>query len=110
MTSTTQVRMAVAALESTFSMPIFARTEVAAAKTAESRAKTNHTLFSLCSPRLMSVIRKVPAAIMARKMSLSHQSVRSFSNRQIAKSTDKTVPDLSTAATLETSPTERALK
>ena len=42
MTSTTTVRMAVARLELTFSIPIFARMEVSAANTAEPIANIHH--------------------------------------------------------------------
>ncbi len=42
MTSTTAVRMAVARLEDTPSMPTFARMEVRAAKTADKSARMNH--------------------------------------------------------------------
>ena len=42
MISTTVVRMAVARLEGTPSIPSFARIEVSAAKIADSNAKTNH--------------------------------------------------------------------
>lgn len=40
--TTTMVRIAVARLELTASMPTFASIEVSAAKIADSRAKTNH--------------------------------------------------------------------
>ena len=43
-TRTTAVRMAVARLELTPSMPIFAKIEVSAANTADSSANTNHIL------------------------------------------------------------------
>ena len=45
-TSTTAVRMAVARLEGTPSMPTFAKMEVRAAKTADKSAKTNHITAS----------------------------------------------------------------
>ena len=41
-TSTTTVRMAVAKLELTFSIPILAKIEVSAAKTADKSANTTH--------------------------------------------------------------------
>ena len=43
--STTAVRMAVASVEFTPSMPIFARIDVNAANTADPNAKTNHMLL-----------------------------------------------------------------
>ena len=49
-TSTTKVRMAVARLELTFSMPILARIDVRAANTADSMANTNHMIPT---PRLI---------------------------------------------------------
>ena len=44
MITTTQVRMAVARLELTPAMPIFARIEVNAANTEEPNARTNHII------------------------------------------------------------------
>lgn len=46
MAKTTIVRIAVARLELTPSIPIFANMEVSAAKTADKRANTNHTAIS----------------------------------------------------------------
>ena len=47
--STTTVRMAVAKLELTSSMPTLAKMDVSAANTAEPSAKTNHIYFtSVC--------------------------------------------------------------
>jgi hypothetical protein len=57
----------------------------------------------------MSVIRKVPTAIKQRQIILTHHSVLS-PKKIIANSTDKTTLDLSTAATLDTSPRDKALK
>ena len=57
-TSTTMVRMAVARLEFTPSMPIFARMDVSAANTADKSARTNHMDIRLDSSVWMAYFSK----------------------------------------------------
>ena len=104
------MRMAVAALVSTFLIPTFARREVAAANTADSRAKISQERLDFSSVCLMSIMRYVPAAMTARKISFNHHSLLSSAKKTMARRTARTVLDLSTAATFETFPSERALK
>lgn len=56
MSTTTTVRTAVARLESTPSMPIFANTEVNAAKIADSNANRSHILFFIVSMSVRRVL------------------------------------------------------
>jgi len=108
-TSTIIVLIAVAKLESTLFIPIFANKEVIEAKKAERREKISHFIFFCLLLKLILVIKNVPIAINIKQIIFITQFTLSSGKITIANKTDKITLDLSTADTFDTSPSDKAL-
>lgn len=82
MTRTTMVRMAVAKLEFTPSIPILARIDVKAAKTAESNAKINHMI---CFPLFIAFCLCITITILLNRGIFKQKNLTIFLQNQTKK-------------------------